>query len=290
MDQKFIDLYDEYTHAPLDRRVFLKRLTALAGSAAAASTLLPLLDVNNAAAAIVAPDDNRLETSYVTFAGASGEMTAYLAKPAQSSEKLNALIIIHENRGLNGHIEDVARRAAMAGFLAFAPNALSPFGGTPEDTDDARTMIGKLDYQKTVEDFVLAVTFASQHPASTGQVGSVGFCWGGGMSGQLAVHADDLDAAVLFYGRPPATEDVPAISIPLLLNYASLDTRLNALLPDFEAALESAGTRHTMHTYEGAQHAFHNDTAPTRYNEEAATLAWQRTMDFFQAELQGSQN
>lgn len=290
MDQKYIDLYDEYTHTPLDRRAFLKRLAVLAGSSVAASALLPLLDVNNAAAAIIAPGDERLETGYVTYAGASGEMTAYMAHPAglepQGSAQPAAIIIIHENRGLNAHIEDVARRAALAGFIAFAPNALSPFGGTPDDTDEARTMIRALDYDKTVQDFVASVSFAAKHPLSNGRVGSVGFCWGGGMSGQLAVQAEDLDGAVMFYGRPPSSEDVAKISaVPLLLNYASLDSRLNGLLPDFETALKAHDIRYTLHMYEGANHAFHNDTAPTRYNEEAATLAWQRTLDFFKAEL-----
>lgn len=286
MDQAIINLYDEYTHKPLPRRVFIERLSALTGSAAAAYALLPLLENNYARAAQVAEGDPRISTERVTFKGAGVEMKGYLAAPAGAG-KVPAVVVIHENRGLNAHIEDVARRAAAAGFLAIAPDALSPMGGTPTDEDQAREMIGKLDRPATIANLVATVTFVARHARSTGKVGCVGFCWGGGMTGQMAVHARlaGLAAAAPFYGTQPATEDVAKIKVPIQAHYAAVDERINAGIPAFEAALKDNKVRYEIFTYEGTQHAFHNDTAEARYNEAAAKLAWQRTMDFFKKNL-----
>ena len=232
MDKKFIDLYDEYTHAPLDRRDFISRLTALAGSTAAASALLPLLENNYALAQVVQPGDTRLETSRITWAGASGEIKGYLAKP-KGAGKLPAVVVIHENRGLNPHIEDIVRRLALEGFLALGPDLLSPLGGTPSDEDQARTLIGQLDSRQTVDNLVRTVSFLEEHAGSIGKVGTVGFCWGGGMVGSLATVSPDLDAGVVFYGRTPPLDDVPKIRAKLLLNYAGLDDRINEGIPAF---------------------------------------------------------
>jgi carboxymethylenebutenolidase len=286
MDKKFIDLYDEYTHTPLDRRVFISRLTALAGSTAAASALLPLLENNYALAQVVPPTDARLEISRVTWGAASGELKGYLAKP-KGDGKLPAVIVIHENRGLNPHIEDIVRRVALEGFLALAPDLLSPLGGTPADEDQARTLIGQLDDKRTVEDLVRTVTYLKGHTGSTGKVGTVGFCWGGGMVNSLATKSPDLDAGVVFYGRTPPSEDVPKIRAKLLLNYAGLDDRINEGLPAFEAALKKANADYTLFIYQGANHAFNNDTNPARYDAAAAQLAWGRTIEFLKASLKG---
>ncbi|MEE8434214.1 MAG: dienelactone hydrolase family protein [bacterium] len=284
MDQKFIDLHDEYTHAPLPRRVFLKRLAMLAGGVAAAEALLPLLEVDYAAAQMVSPRDGRLTTGTVSYRGANGNIRAYQARP-RGGGKMPAVVVIHENRGLNPHIEDVARRLALAGFLAIAPDALSPIGGTPADRDEARSMIYSLDREETLNNYLAAVRFAKSHRFSTGKVGCVGFCWGGGMSNQLAVHSRELDAAVAFYGRTPRATQVAKIKAPLLLHYAGLDRRINAGVPAYEAALKTAGVRYRMHVYAGVNHAFHNDTAASRYDKKAARLAWQRTLAFFSETL-----
>jgi len=284
MDQRIIDLYDRYTHEPLDRRVFLARLAELTGSAAAALALVPLLEANQARAAMVAGDDGRLETTRVRYPGATGDVNAYLARP-KGAPKLPAVIVIHENRGLNPHIEDVARRIALEGFLALAPDFLSPLGGTPANEDTARDMIGKLDARQTVENAVSAVAFLKKHPGSTGKVGAVGFCWGGALIGQLAVNAPDLDAAVVYYGRQPKAEDVAKIRAPLLLHYAGLDARINEGIPAFEQALKAASKRYTLYMYDGANHAFNNDTSAARYNKPAADLAWSRTVAFFKEHL-----
>lgn len=284
MDQRIINLYDEYTHAPLDRRVFLERLAGLAGSAAAASALLPLLENNYALAQQVKADDARLRIERAAFPGATGPVGGYLARP-QGAAKAPAVIVIHENRGLNPHIEDVARRVALAGFVALAPDLLSPLGGTPTDEDRARDMIGKLDAQQTVANLKAAVSWLSGHEASTGKVGVIGFCWGGGMANQLAVAEPELDAAVAFYGRQPRPERVAAIRAPLLLHYAGLDEGINQGIPAFEQALKAAGKNYALHMYEGVNHAFHNDTAQARYSEPAARLAWERTVAFLKKEL-----
>jgi carboxymethylenebutenolidase len=287
MDQRIIDLYDDYTHARLDRRIFMRRLTEIAGSGAAAAALLPLLKANRAKAAIVPPDDGRLVTERVTYQGTSGDVAAYLAKPADAGGALPGVVVIHENRGLNPHIEDVARRIALEGYVALAPDALSPLGGTPEDEDRAREMIGQLDQGATVDNYVRAVSYLEGRDDTTDRVGAVGFCWGGGMVGLLATASDDLDAGVVFYGRVPPLDRVPEIEAPLLLHYAGLDDRINADVPAFEEALKAAGVEYTMHMYEGANHAFHNDTSEARYDPEAARLAFERTIDFFNDSLKG---
>jgi len=284
MDKKIIDLYDEYTHAPLDRRVFISRLTALAGSTAAASALLPLLENNYALAQVVPPADPRLETSRATWSAASGELKGYLAKP-KGAGKLPAVIVIHENRGLNPHIEDIVRRVALEGFLALGPDLLSPLGGTPADEDQARTLIGQLDNKQTVDNLVRTVSYLEGHAGSTGKVGAVGFCWGGGMVNSLATASPHLDAGVVFYGRTPPSEDVSKIRSKLLLNYAGLDDRINEGIPAFEAALKKANIDYKLYIYEGANHAFNNDTNPARYDAAAAQLAWGRTIEFLKASL-----
>jgi len=285
IDQKIIDLYDEYTHAPLDRRVFLARLAQLTGSTAAAAVLVPLLEANQASAALVSPDDQRLETGRFTYPGATGDITAYLARP-KGAAKLPAVIVIHENRGLNPHIEDVARRAALEGFLALAPDLLSPLGGTPANQDTARDMIGKLDGKQTVQNLVAAIAFLESHPHGNGRVGAMGFCWGGGMVGELAVNAPDLDAAVVYYGRQPKAAEVEKIKAPLLLHYAGMDARINEGIPAFEEALKKANKKYTLYIYEGTQHAFNNDTSEARYNKQAAEQAWARTIAFLKEHLQ----
>lgn len=286
MDPRIIALYDEYTHAPLDRRVFLRRLAALAGSAAAAMAVLPLLEPTPAHAALIAPDDARLDVAHVTYPGASGDVRAYLAHPKALSEgKRAAVVVIHENRGLTAHIEDVTRRLALDGFWAMAPDLLSPSGGTPEDTDLARTKIGELDPVVTVGNLVAALAHLKERPECNGKVGAVGFCWGGGMVGQLAVRSKQLDAGVVYYGRQPDAASVPEITAPLLLQYAELDERINAGIPAFQAALDAAKKDYTLHIYEGAQHAFNNDTSEARYNEKTAALAWSRTVEFLRKHL-----
>jgi carboxymethylenebutenolidase len=284
---EMIRLYDEYTHLSLDRRRFLRDLTRAAGSTAAALAVLPLLENDYAHAAIVAADDPRLVAERIAFAGTSGEVMGYLVRPSGVEGRLPAVLVVHENRGLNPHIEDVARRAALAGFLALAVDFLSPAGGTPGDADKARDMIAALDAAATVANAVAAVAFLKSHPLSSGKVGAVGFCWGGGLVNQTAVHAPDLAAAVPFYGRVPEAADVPRIKARLLLHYAGLDERINEGIPGFRAALDAAGTQYTLYMYEGVNHAFHNDTAGARYDKAAADLAWQRTVDFLKETLGG---
>ena len=285
MDQRIINLFDEYTHKPLSREVFLRRLAELTGGAAAAVALLPMLEVNYAHAETVAHSDDRILTETVSFPGADGTtMKGYLARPAAVG-KYPAVVVIHENRGLNAHIEDVTRRLAVAGFVALAPDALAPAGGTPADETAMRELFGKLDPLKTRENFVNAVSFLQTNANSTGKVGCVGFCWGGAMSNQLAIHAPGLKAAVPYYGRQPDAADVPKIKAAVQLHYGGLDERVNAGIPAYEEALKKAGVDYQLFIYDGAQHAFHNDTAPTRYNEAAAKLAWSRTLAFLREKL-----
>ena len=284
MVKKMIDLYDEYTHQLLDRREFIERLSVLTGSLAAAIALLPLLENNHAHAEVVPKDDPRLTTSRMKYQGATGEVVAYLARP-KGDEKMPGVVVIHENRGLVPHIEDVTRRVALEGFLALAPDALTPLGGTPEDPEKAPPLIQKLDSQSTVQNYLAAVRYLKTHPGSTGKVGAVGFCWGGAMANQVAVHSPDVLAVVPYYGRQPASEDVSKIKASLLLHYAGLDEGINKGIPAYEEALKKASVSYKMYLYEGAQHAFNNDTNPARYNKEAAQLAWQRTISFFKEKL-----
>ena len=284
MDQRIINLFDEYTHKPLRRDEFLKRLANLTGSMASAMALLPLLEVSYAKAETVGPQDDRIKTESVTFPGADTTMKGYMARPSAAG-KYPAVVVIHENRGLNPHIEDITRRMALAGFLALAPDALSAAGGTPTDETTMRDLFGKLDPTATRNNFVKAVEYLKTRPDSTGKIGCVGFCWGGAMANQLAIHAPDLKAAVPFYGRQPDAADVPTIKAALQLHYGGLDERINAGIPAYEEALKKANVPYELYVYEGAQHAFNNDTAPTRYNEAAAKLAWERTLTFLKAKL-----
>ncbi len=284
MDQRAIDLFDEYTHSQLGRGAFLKRLAVLAGGVAAAQALLPLLEVNYLRAQVVPADDERIQTGRVTFDGGDGPMQGYLARP-NDDKKHPGVVVIHENRGLNPHIGDVARRAALAGFVALAPDALSGMGGTPADSDKARSMIYQLDSETTHGDFLAAAAHLRQHPHCTGKVGCVGFCWGGGMANQLAVRDPQMLAAVAFYGRQAEAGDAGRIQGALLLHYAGLDRRINAGIAAYEEALKAAGVDYTLHMYDGVNHAFHNDTAPNRYDQAAATLAWERTVAFFERQL-----
>jgi carboxymethylenebutenolidase len=284
MDRKIIELYDQYARGSLDRREFLQKLAYLAGGTAAALTLLSSLENKNAAAEIVAGDDPRLHTEYLNYPGATGEVRAYLARP-KADGKLPGVVVIHENRGLNSHIEDVNRRVALEGFLAIAPDALSPVGGTPADPDQARSLMGKLDSQSTIKNYTAAVKYLKTHSMTTGKVGIIGFCWGGGMANQVAVNSPDLIAAVPYYGMQAAAEDVPQIKAALLLHYAGLDERVNAGIPAFEAALKAASVNYQIYMYEGVKHAFNNDTTPERYSKEASELAWQRTISFLKQKL-----
>ena len=279
MDQQIINLYDEYTHKPLSRDVFIKRLVKITGSMAVAMTILPALEGNYAAAAMTREDDDML-TERITYPGATGDMKAYTARPKKDA-KYGAVVVIHENRGLNAHIEDVARRVAKAGYLAVAVDALSPFGGTPANEDEARGLFGKLDAQQNLLNFVKAFDYLGSRKDCNGQFGCVGFCWGGGMANDLAVNVPKLKAAVAFYGRQAKTEDVPKIKGAVQLHYGSLDERINAGIPAYEEALKQAKVPYELYIYEGANHAFHNDTSAARYNEPAAKLAWKRTLDFY---------
>jgi carboxymethylenebutenolidase len=283
MDKKFTELYDKYNHGLLDRREFLKRLSVLAGGIAAANALLPLLENRHAGAEVVPKDDPRLQTEYVKYPGATGEVRAFFARP-KGDAKLPGVVVIHQNRGINPHIEDVSRRVALEGFLAIAPDALSPLGGTPADQSKAATLIGQLDAQSTVNNYVAAVKYLKTHALSTGKIGVIGFCWGGGMANQVAVNAPDLTAAVPFYGRQPASQDVPKIKASLLLHYAGLDDWVNPGITAYEAALKKASIDYTIYMYEGTQHAFFDDTS-ARYHKEAAQLAWERTKAFLKEKL-----
>jgi carboxymethylenebutenolidase len=279
MDQRIINLYDEYTHKPLTRQEFMRRLILLSGSVAAAMSILPLLEVNYANAAITKDDD--LFTENITYKGVNDtNMQAYVARPKKEN-RYAATLIIHENRGLNAHIEDVTRRAAKAGYLAIAPNALSSPGGTPVNEDEARELFTKLNQADTLQNFIKAFDYLPTRMDFNGKAGCVGFCWGGGMANQLAVNVPSLKAAVAFYGRQPTTEEVSKIKAAVQLHYAGLDERINAGKDAYVEALKKNNVPYEVYVYDGVNHAFHNDTAPSRYNEAAAKLAWQRTLEFF---------
>jgi carboxymethylenebutenolidase len=284
MDPKIVDLYGEYLQERMDRREFLKKLSILAGGTAAANALLPFLKNSEAQGAIVPKGDPRLIEEYVKYSGATGEIRADFARP-KGDEKLPGVVVIHEIRALDPHIEDVTRRVALEGFLAMAPDALSPVGGTPENPDQAVSFMRNLDVPSTIKDYLAAVRYLKSHPRSTGKVGCIGFCWGGGMANQLAVNAPDLTAVVPFYGMQPATEDVPKIKASLLIHYAGIDERINKGIPAFEEALKKASIDYKIYMYPDAKHAFLNDTNPGRYNKEAAQLAWRRTVAFLKEKL-----
>jgi carboxymethylenebutenolidase len=284
MDQRIMDLYDTYTHGGISRRDFLDRLAGLAGGSAAALALIPFLQDSYAQAQIIPENDERLAISRVEYDAAGTKIAAYLARP-KGGGKRPGVIVIHENRGLNPHIQDVTRRTAVEGFLALAPDMLSPLGGTPPEGDKATKMIGSLNAAETVARLAAAVPYLARHEESTGKVGVVGFCWGGGMVNRLAAAGTSLSAGVSYYGMQLPAAEVPKISAPLLLHYASLDQRINAGIADYEAALKANNKAYEVHMYEGANHAFNNDTNAARYNKEAADLAWGRTIRFLKKYL-----
>lgn len=284
MDQRIINLFDEYTHKPLSREAFMKRLAELTGSTVAALAVLPLLEVNYAYAATIPVQDERLLTEYVHYPANEVTMKAYVARPKKEGV-YSAVMVVHENRGLNPHIEDITRRVALEGFLAIAPDALAPLGGTPEDTDKAWELFQKLDTQKTILNFAKAFDYLKTRKDCNGKFACVGFCWGGAMTNNLAIQVPDLLAAAPYYGRQPDLSLVNKIKAALQLHYAEMDERVNAGIAAYEEALKNAGVQYETFMYEGVQHAFNNDTAPTRYNETAAKLAWSRTMAFFKEKL-----
>src|SRR6185437_12572097 len=283
MDQRIIDLYDRFTHGELSRRAFLDRLAAIAGSSAGAIALLPLLQNDYARAAVVPANDQRLAIDKVAYEAPDARISGYLAR-LKTKGKRPAVIVIHENRGLNPHIQDIARRLALAGFLAYAVDMLSPLGGTPSDEEKGRELIGTLNASETAKRIAAAVPFLESHPASTGKVGTVGFCWGGTMGNRIAVLSPDLKAAVAYYGGQPPAEQVKSIRAPLLLHYAGLDKRVDAGIPAYEAALKANNKRYTLYIYPNVNHAFNNDTG-NRYDQAAADLAWKRTIAFLKENL-----
>ena len=282
MNQEIINLYDEYTHKPLSRNEFLKRLTLLTGSMAAALSILPMIEVNASNAAITPADELEIET--ISYAGVNGQMSAYVAKP-KTNKKLAAVVVIHENRGLNAHIEDVARRVANAGYLAIAPNILSPLGELPKNDDEIRAKFSTLKPEENLQNFSKAFEYLSTRKDTNGKYGCVGFCWGGAMANSLAVAVPNLKAAVAYYGRQPDVAQVAQIKASLMLHYGGLDERVNSGIPAYEAALKQHNIPYEIFVYEDVNHAFHNDTAPTRYNEAAAKLSWERTLAFFKKQL-----
>lgn len=285
ISQEMIDLYDEYTHLTLDRRSFMEKLTKLTGSAAAAAAIAPMIASNYAHAETVPADDTRLKTDDIAYPGPAGEVKGYLAMPADATGKLPAVIVIHENRGLNAHIKDIVRRLALDGFVAMAPDLLSRVGGTPADEEAAAKLFQEVDRAGLVPDAVAAVAYMQTNPASNRKVGAIGFCFGGGIVNRMAVASPDLVAGVAYYGNQPPAEDVAKIKARLLLHYAGLDQRVNAGIPAFEAALKANNVHYQIYMYEGANHAFNNDTSAARYNKQAADLAWSRTVAFLKESL-----
>lgn len=292
MDNKINDVFNGYRRGEVSRRDFLKKLTIYTGSVAAAAALLsftnehgaPSGEANFIPGAGGKKDKSGVATELITYPGDTGEMKAYLARPAKK-KKYPAVIVVHEIFGLNQHIRDVVQRFAREGFLTMAPDALSSLGGTPDDNGKAASMIRELDGEATTKNYVAAVKYLKTHPLSTGKVGCTGFCWGGAMTNQVAVNEPGLDAAVPYYGRTPASEDVPKIKAPILAHFAGDDARINDGIPAFEEALKKAGKEYRIFVYEGAKHAFNNDSNPERYDAEAAKLAWERTIAFFKEKL-----
>jgi carboxymethylenebutenolidase len=285
-DQELLILFDAYVHGTLDRRGFLERAQKFATAGMTATALLAALSPNFAAGQQIAKDDKRLKTEMVSYPSSAGTGTVkgYLAKPANATGKLPGVLVIHENRGLNPHIEDITRRLALDNFLAFAPDALTPLGGYPGDEDKARELFAKLDQRKCTEDFVAAVTWLKARDDCSGKLGVVGFCYGGGMTHTLTTRLPELNAAVPFYGTQPPVEDAAKVKTPLLIHFAAVDERINASWPAYEAALKAAGANYTAYQYPGTQHGFNNDTTP-RYDATAAKLAWERTVAFFNRQL-----
>ena len=286
-DPELLILFDAYVHGAVDRRGFLDKARKFAVGGVTAAMLLDALNPKFAEAQQVKKDDPRLKADYLEYDSpqGNGKMKGYLVRPANATGKLPGVVVVHENRGLNPHIEDIARRLALDNFVAFAPDALTPLGGYPAaGEDEARTLFGKLDQAKTREDMVAAAGFLKARPECTGRIGAVGFCYGGGIANMLATRIPDLGGAVPFYGSAPTAEEAARIKSPLLIHYAGTDERINAMWPAYETALKAANVKYAMHMYAGAQHGFNNDTTP-RYDEAAAKLAWQRTTEFFNTNL-----
>lgn len=286
INQEVFDLYDEYAHNKIDRRVFLERLSIYAVGGLTVASLLSFIMPDYETTATVKPDDERLSSEYVTYNSpkGGGEIKGLFSKPEGASGKLPGIVVVHENRGLNPYIEDVGRRCAVAGFMSIAPDALTPLGGYPGNDDDGREMQRKRDRNEMLEDFIAAYEWLKARPESNGKVGVVGFCFGGWISNMMAVRLPELGAAVPFYGSQPSGEDAAKVKAPLMLQYAGLDTRVNAGWPDYEKVLKENGIEHQAFIYPEVNHGFHNNTTP-RYDEAAATLAWDRTIDFFKKHL-----
>lgn len=289
IDQRIFDLYDEYCHGYIDRREFMSKAATITIGGVSALWMAQALMPRYAEAQTISFTDERMKGTYVEYpspGGTSGMMRGYLVQPTGEGP-FPSVIIFHENRGLNPYVEDVARRAAVAGFLALAPDGLSPVGGYPGNDDDGRTLQRGLDPAELSQDMINSARYLQAHELSTGRLGATGFCWGGGMTNRLAVAlGEDLSAGVPFYGAAPATEDVASIRAAMMIQYAETDERINAMWPDFEAAMQANNVDYRMHMYEGTNHGFHNNSTP-RYNEEAADLAWSRTIDFWTEHLTG---
>ena len=287
VDNRIIELYNEYVHSALPRRDFLTRLAKIAGGTAAALAVLPLIEPNYAAARQIEPDDKRLRTEHIEYAGPNGPVKAYTATPRKigKHDKLPGILVIHENRGLNEHIEDVARRAALAGYMAIAPDGLSSAGGAPADQEAARDLFAKTDGKRIAGDILAAVPWLAADASNNGKIGVVGFCYGGGMALRAAVETVGVDAAVAFYGQQLSAEETRHLRVPVMLHYAGQDDRINAGINDFRAALDAVGVPYSLNMYPGTQHGFHNDSSEARYNESAAKLAWHRTIEFFDTYL-----
>ena len=285
--QEVFDLYDDYAHNRVNRRDFMQKLTAYAVGGITVTSLMSFLMPDYQGAIQIQADDPRIQSSYINYPSpkGAGTMKALLVMPAGITKKAGGVVVVHENRGLNPHIEDVTRRVALQGFIALAPDALTPLGGYPGDDDKGRELQSKRDRKEMLEDFIAGYDYLLQHKDCNGKVGVVGFCFGGGIANSMAVRIPGLAAAVPFYGGQPPVEDVPKIQAPLLLHYAGLDTRVNEGWPAYEAALKANNKTYTAYIYPNVNHGFNNDTTP-RYDKAAAELAWQRTIDFFKEKLQ----
>ncbi len=286
ISQEVFDLYDDYAHNRLERRDFMQKLSGYAVGGITVASLMSFLMPDYHGAIQIQANDPRLKSDYISYSSPKGGGTikALLSEPANAKNKLGGIIVVHENRGLNPHIEDVARRAALAGFISLAPDALTPLGGYPGNDDDGRTLQSKRDRNEMQEDFIAAYDYLKNHKDCNGKIGVVGFCFGGGIANMMATRIPDLAAAVPFYGGQPVTEEVPKIKAPLLLHYAALDTRVNEGWPAYEATLKANKKEYTAYMYPDVNHGFHNDTTP-RYDKAAAELAWKRTIDFFSEKL-----
>jgi len=284
--QEVFDLYDDYAHNRLDRRDFVQKLSVYAVGTLTVPALMSFLMPDYKGNVEVKADDPNLKSEYIKYDSpkGGGSIKGLLSEPKDNKKKLGGIVVVHENRGLNPYIEDVARRAALAGFITLAPDALTPLGGYPGNDDQGREMQSKRDPKEMLEDFIAAFEYLKKQPDCNGKVGVVGFCFGGGIANSMAVRVPDLAAAVPFYGNQPAAEDVPKINAPLLLHYASLDTRITGGWPAYEAALKANGKKYQAYIYDNVNHGFHNNTTP-RYDKAAAELAWSRTIDFFKANL-----